>query len=486
MQKWITRFSAQPVLTIVMLGLLLLQTGNWTLPLIDRDEPRFAEASREMLQRGDFIVPHLNGNYRFDKPPLIYWCQAASYVVFGDTPPAARLPSVVFSIGTALLLYSWGRRLGSERAGFAAALIFLTCLQVLIHGRLAVADMAMIFFVTAAFWSGWEMTRPETNRRAAWWLMFYLSLGLGFLAKGPIAWFPLGGLFLGRWLLPQSFRLKAWEMIAGLLLSLGIIAAWGIPALLATDGEFFKIGIGRHVVQRSIGVLDGHGGKNIVSYVVSLPLYVGTFFISFFPWAFAVPIRLKTWWKSRASDPLGHYLILQAIVVFVVFSLVRTKLPHYTLPAFPCLALWLAWVSRGIEGAERKLARGVVAMGILCLVLTLGVFPIFRAQVASANLWEQTREFVRPQTRIASVGFEEPSLVWEMRKQTTNYIQIIGREQAVEWLKQAPGSILILPTRDYRELLAAQATNHLIRTVKGLDTGNFKRWDLTVVIHKQP
>lgn len=475
--------AARPALTIVGLGLLLLLSGNWILPLIDRDEPRFAEASREMLQRRDFIVPYLNGNYRFDKPPLIYWCQAASYSVLGDNPFAARLPSVGFSIATGLLLLVWGRRLGSERTGLAAALLFLTSLQVLIHGRLAVADMAVICFVTAVFWSGWEMTRPEAKHRGWWWLMFYVSLGLGFLAKGPLAWLPIGGLLLGRWFLPVSFRLKPLEMLAGLLLSFGIVAAWGIPALMATDGEFYRIGIGRHVVERSVGVLEGHGGKSLVSYVASLPLYLGTFFFSFFPWAFAVPGRLRTWWKVRASDPLGYYLILQTIIIFIVFSLVRTKLPHYTLPAFPCLALWLAWVSRNLAGMDTKLARGVLGMAMLSLVIMLGVAPIFKTRVASASIWKQTREFIQPHTKVASVRYAEPSLVWEIRKQTTNYVQFIGKEQAAEWLQQ-PGSVLILPTSDFRELLATQPATNLTRTIQGIDTGRFKRWDLTVVIVK--
>src|ERR1700687_3667102 len=76
---------------------LLYSLGNWSLPLIDRDEPRFAEASREMRQSGDFLLPRLNGEYRFDKPPLIYWCQVMAFEILGDSDFAARLPSVIFA-----------------------------------------------------------------------------------------------------------------------------------------------------------------------------------------------------------------------------------------------------------------------------------------------------------------------------------------------------------------------------------------------------
>jgi len=153
-QALIVTLGKCPLRTVLSLGVVLFMSGNWILPLLDRDEPRFAEASREMLQRHDFIVPWLNGTHRFDKPPLIYWCQIACYLVLGESSFAARLPSVLFALATAMLLLIWGRRLGNEKAGFYAALMFITALQVLIHARLSVADMPMVFFFTAAVWSG--------------------------------------------------------------------------------------------------------------------------------------------------------------------------------------------------------------------------------------------------------------------------------------------------------------------------------------------
>src|SRR4028118_1852474 len=77
--------------------------GTWSLPLIDRDEPRFAEASREMLERGDFVVPSFNNKYRFDKPPLTYWLQTTCYRIFGENEAPARLPSVLAAAGAAVL-----------------------------------------------------------------------------------------------------------------------------------------------------------------------------------------------------------------------------------------------------------------------------------------------------------------------------------------------------------------------------------------------
>src|SRR6185437_2878163 len=186
---------------LVFLGALLLHVaGTWTIPLVDRDEPRFAEASREMRERGDYVIPFFNDKYRFDKPPFIYWTQIASYSVFGENDFAARFPSAVAAALTALLLYGWGRRAGSERTGWWAAIIFTLCLQVFVHGKAAVADMWLVFFVTAAHWAGYELLADSLGQDAAsaktwrftfWRITFYLALGFGFLAKGPLGWLPL-------------------------------------------------------------------------------------------------------------------------------------------------------------------------------------------------------------------------------------------------------------------------------------------------------
>src|SRR6476619_3029225 len=98
-------------------AVLLFSVGNWLLPLIDRDEPRFAEASREMRQSGDYLVPRLNGEYRFDKPPLAYWSQVLAYDLLGDNDFAARLPSVLFTALTALATSIFASRMLGPNAG---------------------------------------------------------------------------------------------------------------------------------------------------------------------------------------------------------------------------------------------------------------------------------------------------------------------------------------------------------------------------------
>src|SRR5579859_5012876 len=116
-------------LFVFLVVLLLALPQAALLPLLDRDEPRFAEASREMLQSGNFIVPTFNHEPRYAKPPLIYWCQALSFEIFGENAFAARLPSLLATAGATTVLYAWGVELGSECIGMIAALGFAFCLQ---------------------------------------------------------------------------------------------------------------------------------------------------------------------------------------------------------------------------------------------------------------------------------------------------------------------------------------------------------------------
>lgn len=469
---------------VAILSFLLFFSGSWSLPLVDRDEPRFAEASREMRERQDWLIPWFNGDYRFDKPPLIYWCQIAAGQLLGETVLAARLPSVLFASGVAVLLALWGRRLGGARVGWLAALFSTTCLQMLIHARLAVADMPMVFFFLVSVWSGWEWTRPGGPVSRRWWWIFFISLGLGFLAKGPVAWLPLGGLWLGRWRRPREFHLPLGSSLAGLGLTLALIACWGVPALVATHGEFFKVGIGRHVVYRSVGVMEGHGVRGWLGYIATLPFFLLTFFASYLPWACVFPRALGQWWHQRRADAVGWYLLLQAGLVFIVFSLVRTKLPHYTLPALPCLSLWLAREhAAGLAAPSLQPRRWAAIMAAVVAVITLAGFPLLKPFFPAHALARDTRPWLKPEMRFATVEFSEPSLVWEFRSHLTNRLQFIQLEQASNFLAQAGPALLILPTKHLAALSPFPASNQVQTAhATGLNTVKASRVDITAVV----
>ena len=479
MSSLLAKLATRPQSSILLLSLLLLLAGNWILPLTDRDETRFAEASREMLQRGDYVVPWFNGHWRFDKPILIYWCQSACYRLLGVNDFAARLPSVLFTAATAWLLVRWCRKVADAKTAFVAGAMFLAGLHVAIIGRVATADMAMVFFFVLAVWSGWELTRPGPACRMLWWWVFYVALALGFLAKGPVAWLAFGGILLGRLWGKGAFRLPLTETVLGLGLTTVLTLLWGLPAQELTQGQYFKVGMGEHVIHRSTGVNDGHGLAGLLGFVALLPLYFVTFFISFFPWSTRVPAALRRWWPQRSRDVLGWYLLLQALVVFTVFSCVRTKLPHYTLPAFPCVALWLALQMRSEENSFAWFQKRFAIMAISVLVLMLGFTSLVRDQFLSENLWRAVRSQVRPETKVGCYGFTESSLVWKFRSLITNPVVLGEAKDASYFLTNEPPFILVLPTKDLASLLD---TNGLHLQVHGLDMVRFKYLDLTAIV----
>src|SRR4051812_2343916 len=180
-----------------------------------------------MRERSDYVIPFFNDKYRFDKPAFIYWAQIASYSVFGENDFAARFPSAVAAALTALLLFAWGRRLGSERIGWWAAIMFTLCLQTFMHAKASVADMWLVFFVTAAHWAGFELLGFGTARARAvppnehdfksWRFAFYIALGLAFLAKGPLGWLPLLTVASARFYVRDlSFYRRFW-FVTGIL-----------------------------------------------------------------------------------------------------------------------------------------------------------------------------------------------------------------------------------------------------------------------------
>ena len=491
-------FSPRSVITGAAAALavvLYLGLGTATLPLMDRDEPRFAEASREMLASGDWIVPRLNGNHRFDKPPLIYWMQAACLRVLGPTELATRLPSVACAALTALVTGLWATRMAHARAGLLAAAILLTCPQFYVHAHLAVADMAMILCFVIASWCGWELLRPGRGRLAAdgWFWGLVVALGMGFLAKGPVAWLPVVPLAWARRQMraapARPERARAWEVAVALVAVLGIVGAWGIPALAQTRGEYWNVGMGKHVVARSVGVMEGHGLKGWLGYLGSLPFYVLAFPLGFLPWSPLLLRRLclQRPWRDTSIPIHARYLLGGAALVFVVFTLVRTKLPHYTLPAFPLLAVWLA-VQLDREGIPaRRLAR-IAGGAALVLALLAGVIlPWVSSRLVARELQRVATPLIRPGCAVATVGFGEPSVYWYLRPDDGPWVRHLADDAEAEAFLRSPGPRLVVVSDPSRaDALAARVPGLKRANASGWSPVNGRRVGLSLLAGGEP
>jgi 4-amino-4-deoxy-L-arabinose transferase-like glycosyltransferase len=447
---------------------LLYSLGNWSLPLIDRDEPRFAEASREMRQSGDFLLPRLNGEYRFDKPPLIYWCQVLAYDILGENDFAARLPSAIFAALTAVTTLIYSSRIFGPRIGLWSGILFATSLQVFIHSRAAVADMPLVFFFLTATWADWERLRKPDS--AFWRWTFYLSLGLGFLAKGPVALLPVFFAPIQSFLNHSPYRFRFRSAIQGVLVVLVVIGLWGVPALIATHGEYLKIGIGRHVFLRSLQPMESHGLAGIWGYMLFLPYYLVVTFFSFFPWCLFLPGCVKRLWAHREPDE--NYLLGPILIVFLVFTLIQTKLPHYVLPAYPMLAMLTAR-----QAEQSRWARPILATTLVVyLLIALVGFRIIEPEFVSKRIAQTALPLISPETRTASLDYDEQSLIWYLREKTHAFHRRLDSGQFTDFMNQPGPALCVVNVESVHQI----HLNPEWRTFS-VSGHNFARWRLRQV-----
>jgi 4-amino-4-deoxy-L-arabinose transferase-like glycosyltransferase len=360
--------------------------------LWDRDEPRNAQCAVEMRARGDWIVPTFNDELRAHKPVLLYWLMLASYSMFGETEFAARLPSALLGIATALAVMSMGMRLFSPRAGLWAGIILATSLSFDVAARAATPDAALLFTVTAAmalFVHGAVKTdKTFTPPSLLSWIGIYAMLGLAALAKGPVGVLlvvAIIGLFhlisepysrIASWLHPRRIIASAWQMrpITLIVAVFMVAAPWYVAVHAMTDGAFTEEFFFRHNFERATSAMEGHRGPIVY--------YLGAALVGFFPWSIlAVPLILETRHilREHGSETLGVKLSLCWIVVWVgAFSLVSTKLPSYITPAYPAIALLAGlyidrWLGSRAVTATRWMPWALSALAIVGIGLGAGL-----------------------------------------------------------------------------------------------------------------
>lgn len=474
-------------LLLFLFVLLLALPQAAMLPLLDRDEPRFAEASREMLQSGNIVVPTFNHAPRYAKPPLIYWCQSLSYCIFGQNAFAARLPSLLATAGTAWLIFVWCVRLGSVQIGFSAAVCYALCFQAIQQGRVATADALLIFFMTLTAFAGWQLINSASSGKERFLRNALLILGIagGFLAKGPEALLPvLVILWCARgvrnWLLT--------EIIFDLVIGLALVALWAIPAYIQTNGDYWRIGLSEGVGERMVSGLQGHGASNPAWYIAGLFYYVLLFWISALPWSPLLITQRKKLFTNWKRDSADTYLLLNAGLIFLVFTLMVTKLPHYTLPAFPFLALLFArrWQSAGLS--PHYLTKVGWRIGIIFAIVALIGIPIAMKNDASPSpvgvLVKKAGDLLTPETQFALIDYHEPSAIWEMRRVVKPYEQPVFSlalygatpPEVKAYLNQPGPHAVIMPTEKWQifEKVIPPEANWTVIDAQGINGAKIK------------
>ena len=366
----------RPWLALVLLCLCLYLPGFFTIPPMDRDEARFAQATKQMLETGDFVAIRFQDEARNKKPVGIYWLQAASAALLGgkdhDRIWAYRLPSLLGACAGVLLTYWAGLPLFGRRASLIGAALFAASLLLGVEARLAKTDAVLLATIVAAqgalarFYVGAVADRPL---RLA--LVFWSAAGLGILVKGPMAPLVLGltVLALALWDRRAGW-LRQLKPLLGVPLALLIVLPWTIASALETHGRFFSNSLKGDLLPKLLGAQESHGAPPGAYFVAAaVTFWSGALF--FLPaLAHAVSFR---------HDARFRFALAWIVPTWLVLELVPTKLPHYVLPAYPALALLMgAVVVANEENVLTPLGRGwgKIALGVWVLTALALAFAL--------------------------------------------------------------------------------------------------------------
>lgn len=346
---------------LFLLTLALNLAGNGRVALWDRDEPRYAGCTREMRASGDYINPTFNAEPRYHKPILVYWLMLAGTALGGDNPFGARLVSALFGAGTCLLVWGLARRLFDRPTARLAAVVLATAPIFAVESKLSTTDATLTFFLTACQLLLWELSRKESPALA---LMFWISLALATLTKGPVGPVLLAASAVVSWWWGGPIAwLRRLRPSWGLPVFVLITAPWYVAIGIISRGDFYRVSMGYHVLRRMTTGIETHGGWP--GYYLVLTLGV------FYPWAALLPAALHGAWSRRRESARYGFLLGWLVGPWIFLELVRTKIIHYFLPAYPAAALLAAWLIVAVARSEANLRRW--ALGRLSLGLLTGI-----------------------------------------------------------------------------------------------------------------
>ena len=261
-----------------------------------------------------------------------------------------------------------------------------------------------------------------------------------------------------------------------------VIAIWAVPALVQTNGDFLRIGIGKHVIQRSVAPMEGHGLHGALGYLVMLPLYFLTVFASFFPWSFFLPRLISSKFRAAARGEIDNYLLLGIAATFILFTLVSTKLPHYTLPCFPLLSLWLALNWENLVPSKKLFQRMAIGVAVLAIIVSLVGFTLLRPYFPAAEMLSKTKSLMKPEMEFASTGYEEPGLVWYFRGEVRGFYQPTKPTELADFMATPGARFCILPTAKIPDLFPQISPSWIQTNSAGMDFVHFRRVDLTMLV----
>ena len=365
---WVSSSHLRAGFLLLVIGLGMFTPGIVSLQPMDRDEPRFAQASKQMVETGDLIDIRFQSDSRYKKPVGIYWLQAASVATaeaFGVVNARGqiffyRLPSLMGALAAVLLTYWTALAFVTRRNAFIAAAAFASCLLVGVEARLAKTDamlLATVLFIMGQLARAWLGKQDKTTGAlsTASTIAFWSVMGVSILIKGPLALMIAGLAALtlsmysrsGRWLL-------ALRPILGLLVVCTIVLPWLIAIVAKTGTAFFDEAVGKDMLGKVAGSQERHGAPP--------GTYLGVFWATFWPVAPYLALALP-FVRANLRDRKVLFLLAWIIPSWLVFEAVPTKLPHYVLPLYPAIAILIAMALQSdLLKADQLWKKAVLAL----------------------------------------------------------------------------------------------------------------------------
>jgi 4-amino-4-deoxy-L-arabinose transferase-like glycosyltransferase len=332
------------IVFLLLCGLVLFLPGFFNIPAIDRDEARFAQATKQMVETGDFVDIRFQDDVRYKKPVGIYWLQSAVVETASalGLPRAQlriwiyRIPSLIGAVGAVLLTYWTALAFVTRRGAALAGLMMASCVLLGAEARLAKTDAMLLLTVVAAMgamarvYLSWQ--RGEDPVHPSWTspAIFWTALAAGILLKGPLILMFVGLTILTLAILDRSAA-WLWRMrpVWGLMWMLVLVLPWFVAIFWRAGDAFFANSIGGDMLSK-LAAQESHGAPP--------GLYFLLFWVTFWPGAALAGMAAPAVWRAR-REPGAQYLLAWLIPSWIVFELVLTKLPHYVLPLYPAIAI---------------------------------------------------------------------------------------------------------------------------------------------------
>lgn len=375
---------------VFLCSVILCFSNIWAYPITILDEAKNAEAAREMLF-GHHFIPYFNEVLRTDKPPLHYIFMQLGYVIFGVNELGARFFGSLFGAAFLTYFFVFLNKYSTRNIARMSCLILMSSFFWIQEFHLAVPDPYFIVLLCCSWLFFFEFFKanqnPDNKKSGLGYLyLFYAFVGFATLAKGPLAIGLTGLIILLFLILKQEFNrriFRKYHLISGGLLVLLISVPWFLWIHLQTNAAFTDGFFYHHNIKRFSEEIGGHGGIFLLTWAYVI--------LGLFPFGAFIPQAVIQAWKMRKRSDLTYFSLIISIVVILFFSFSSTKLPNYTLPAIPFLAILTASYFEVVASFENlKKWWNYVSLGLISLVsigIPIAVFILFQHELIQQYQW---------------------------------------------------------------------------------------------------